>query len=431
MDQVLESQDHSNSYHQDQNGDMSPADADHQRMTEELKYQKLTSSVSVGDFLAESRSQPDIELRSSRPGEVAVPANRIVLAAVSPFFKQCLADVEGGQDTVSITVTDSCHASLSLVMQYIYNGFVTITQQIMKDKVQTLISRLQIGDFSISQHLAKFDPSDGSAIPLVKCETEDNAVNNYYNFINRISKQNESQALKRKKKTDNEWKSQVINTLYKDDEMELKDEDFVEEEVDDDDYYSDDEEEYEKPKSKPKSASKKYGCKTCGSKFSSQERLESHTQRKHSSQKLKCEHCPKTFTRASDKRVHEEVHSKPYKCDECDASFGRKSNLIGHLRMHRGERPYMCDICGKSFPMQSSVTTHKRQSHPTGVKPWVCEFCERRLWIFLAICIKIPDTFFSLDLSVKVSWSCTAEFTQERSLGSVIRVGRDLHRSRI
>ena len=38
----------------------------------------------------------------------------------------------------------------------------------------------------------------------------------------------------------------------------------------------------------------------------------------------------------------------------------------------------MCDICGKGFPMQSSVTTHKKQSHPEGMKPWVCEFCENR-----------------------------------------------------
>ena len=304
---------------------------------DEGTYHKLKYSISVRDFLSESLSYQDIELRSSKSCEQTVRANRIVLAAVSPFFKQCLADVEEGQ----ITITDCCHESLTHVMHYIHNGCVTITNEVMKEKVHNLISRLQIGDFSI-RHLSKLEPREDSNFDPVKSEvgwgTEENAVDNYYNYINRISKLNESQALKRKKRADNEWKSQVINSLYKEDveaEEADEDEDFVEE---DDHYYSDDDddddEEYEKPKSKPKSSgsTKKYGCKSCGSKFSSQEKLASHTQRKHSSQKFKCEHCPKTFSRASDKRVHEEVHSKPYKCEECDASFGRKSNLIGHLR---------------------------------------------------------------------------------------------------
>ena len=305
----------------------------------EPPYEKLKCSVSVRDFLAESQTDQDIELRSSSCGR-GVRANRIVLAAVSPFFKMCLADAvtEGGQ--VTITITDCCYESLTYVMHYIYHGDVTTTDRAMKEKVENLISRLQIGDFSISR-LEKFEP-------LVKCEPswepEYNAVDNYYNFVAKINQHHQSQTGKRKKKlVDTEWRSQVISSLYKDDaeDDEMEDEDFEEEEAEgeeEEEYYSDEEEEeveYErKPKSKPKSVSsgKKFGCKRCTSKFSSQERLDSHMERKHSTERLKCEHCPKTFSRASDKRVHEEVHSKPYKCDQCDASFGRKSNLIGHLR---------------------------------------------------------------------------------------------------
>ena len=302
----------------------------------EPSYEKLKCSISVKDFLAESQSDQDIELRSSRCGG-AVRANRIVLAAVSPFFKKCLADAVPESGQITVTITDCCYESLTYVMHYIHNGAVTTADQVMKEKVESLISRLQIGDFSIS-HLEKFEP-------LVKCEPSwdpDNAVDNYYNYINKINQHNESQTLKRKKKLDSEWKSQVISSLYKDDveDEEMEDEDFEEEAAgeEEEEYYSDEEEEeveYErKPKSKPKSGSsgKKYGCKSCSSKFSSQERLDSHLERKHSTERLKCEHCPKTFSRASDKRVHEEVHSKPYKCDQCEASFGRKSNLIGHLR---------------------------------------------------------------------------------------------------
>ena len=48
---------------------------------------------------------------------------------------------------------------------------------------------------------------------------------------------------------------------------------------------------------------------------------------------LKCKHCPKVFLRPGLRRVHEQLHTKPFKCTECDASFGRKSNLVGHQRL--------------------------------------------------------------------------------------------------
>ena len=117
------------------------------------------------DFLAESQTDQDIELRSSSCGR-GVRANRIVLAAVSPFFKMCLADAVTESGQVTITITDCCYESLTYVMHYIHHGDVTTTDQVMRDKVQALISRLQIGDFSIS-HLEKFESLESMMSGLI------------------------------------------------------------------------------------------------------------------------------------------------------------------------------------------------------------------------------------------------------------------------
>jgi KRAB domain-containing zinc finger protein len=104
--------------------------------------------------------------------------------------------------------------------------------------------------------------------------------------------------------------------------------------------------------------------------------MDAHVQAEHNNgtgsvaADLRCKFCPKTFTKLAAKRAHEGFHTKPHKCAECDAAFGRRSNLIGHMRRHRGERPFVCDLCGKGFPLASSLQTHKKQSHAVGGKAW-------------------------------------------------------------
>ena len=214
--------------------------------------------------------------------------------------------------------------------------------------------------------------AENNVVSFIKEEpsnNEDNLVKSYLNYIEQLDNQNKST------ETKNQWRDDLLNSLYKysendNDDMLMEDEN-----------YEEDEEEYsESKKKRPKAKlNKKFNCSDCGKSFNTQLKLKNHEIKKHTqSGNLKCEHCTKSFKTLCDKKAHEDTHLRPFKCDECDATFGRKSNLIGHMRVHRGERPYMCDICGKSFPMQSSVTTHKKQSHPTGDKPWVCEFCERR-----------------------------------------------------
>ena len=117
-----------------------------------------------------------------------------------------------------------------------------------------------------------------------------------------------------------------------------------------------------------------FACELCDkAAFATSKELAAHAQAEHgdaADNGLRCKFCTKLFGKLAAKRAHERFHTKPHKCAECDASFGRRSNLVGHVRIHRGERPFVCDQCGKGFPLASSLQTHKKQSHAVGSKSW-------------------------------------------------------------
>ena len=54
-------------------------------------------------------------------------------------------------------------------------------------------------------------------------------------------------------------------------------------------------------------------CDHCGKTFGTRGQLDGHVAREHMTEKLKCEHCPKLFNKPTDKRVHEQLHTKPFK----------------------------------------------------------------------------------------------------------------------
>merc|ERR1719232_1468952 len=141
--------------------------------TAETIMRKIKSEVAVNEYIHESYLYQDVDLRANDNSRV-IKANRIVLAAASPFFKLCLKDAEdGGQ----IIITDCCFESLSLALKYLHYGYLEISNVLLKKKVEQLIERLQIGIFDIKNLGAKDEPSSFAAeVKVDPIINEDNAV---------------------------------------------------------------------------------------------------------------------------------------------------------------------------------------------------------------------------------------------------------------
>ncbi|CDI97348.1 zinc finger protein 236 [Echinococcus multilocularis] len=79
-----------------------------------------------------------------------------------------------------------------------------------------------------------------------------------------------------------------------------------------------------------------------------------------------CSTCTKVFTRPTDLRRHERVHSneRPFVCEICDARFSQSGSLRIHRRIHEESgRRFKCRVCGVAFFVRSNMLRHMARVH--------------------------------------------------------------------
>lgn len=75
-----------------------------------------------------------------------------------------------------------------------------------------------------------------------------------------------------------------------------------------------------------------------------------------------CQFCGKICRSKSHHIHHERMHTgvKPFVCDICDRRFIVKISLRQHYLTHTGERPYSCNMCDKKFRQSAHLRSHQK-----------------------------------------------------------------------
>jgi len=91
-----------------------------------------------------------------------------------------------------------------------------------------------------------------------------------------------------------------------------------------------------------------------------------------------CGVCKNSYLGRTNLVVHMRIHKgqKPYVCTVCNARFVYPGYLRKHMRTHTGERPYSCKTCGASFGQAATLKGHMRTHSEE--KSHVCAVCNKR-----------------------------------------------------
>jgi len=100
-----------------------------------------------------------------------------------------------------------------------------------------------------------------------------------------------------------------------------------------------------------------YRCQVCGTLFSSQDKLQIHTEELQG--RLQCCYCSKILGNRAKLKTHHRSHTRqrPFQCEFCENSFTELSSLRKHILTH-GPRRHQCHRCEKAFVRSDYLKKH-------------------------------------------------------------------------
>ncbi|XP_055551106.1 zinc finger protein 431-like [Wyeomyia smithii] len=134
-------------------------------------------------------------------------------------------------------------------------------------------------------------------------------------------------------------------------------------------------------------------CNVCGKKFAGKHNLWTHWRTHVSTEKFECEVCKKAGKRYLFRDIKSlkrhckraEMHGgiRKYKCsyENCTKAYAHRPDLQRHeSTAHKGIRPFVCTTCNKGFIRDRDLRLHAR-TH-TGTKLYSCESCDASFDIY-------------------------------------------------
>lgn len=125
---------------------------------------------------------------------------------------------------------------------------------------------------------------------------------------------------------------------------------------------------------------KEFECHICKKGFHLKENYNCHLLSHDKSKRKRCEKCLKTFLKDSLLKNHNclgmpvKSAMSQFLCSQCSRNFSSKSQLLIHLKEHRGEDVFYCKICNKPFLHEYLLKRHKVVH--SDKKPYKCRVCK-------------------------------------------------------
>lgn len=106
---------------------------------------------------------------------------------------------------------------------------------------------------------------------------------------------------------------------------------------------------------------RRYQCSVCDERFMHSQSLKIHLREHGISEEEFCKSCGEHVTQSCKAKVHQcKIEEKSYNCDHCRKSFSKASSLKKHAKSHNKNSKFFCEVCGKTYCRNESLLNHMK-----------------------------------------------------------------------